>query len=415
MDNRILMSKNILNASSLGTVFEILHIFSQQQNPEQMKDTDEISTLINESMGNDIFNMNEKERLEMANKMRMLQIYLDQQLMTNQTRDLSNTLAIAKAIESKCMEYIINVQSMYEVDNFENYLDDIYGSFRENIKTLNLNKLNETKFTLKHANEEKNKLYTQPFDLICEKLQDHLRNVKKVSGLMHFIYGDRGNEDFSATTADGKEFASLKKRKREIEKSNLTQQEKAMQMEQAILDIYWHIRKNQGFISSRLGNELENFINSENGLNLKKKYGYLATVPHNVKGLADQAFKLEDIKNAAGDEIKHDVMQLKIRLSNTHLKTDRRVMKSNLLQKVEAISDAKDLDAFQKERQIKLAICQTYLEAQAKADKQWFFHHEPLADALKDYLKNKYGMDVGKIKKLVEDNKVSANKIKTLS
>jgi len=413
MNARELSTSNIRDSLTLGDTVSMLYQFVKDLTSSQFKDTDAVNHIVENNFSNDIANMNASEKWIIINKMHMVLIYL--QSKQNQLDELMPTKdyswedkheieqdylfmqQIAQAIKVQCIGSIIN--DHYEYNKLENDLEKTHASFKKKTESESLKQqdINNIYYYIKNNKE---KVYTQPFTLAREKLNTILKKTSKVSGLMHYIYGE-DNRGF-VKTKEGLEVASLQKRLDDIENGKESEKEKLIKMEQAVLDIYWHVRQNRGVLPSQLGNALEGFLKNE--LELEKKYGYLAKVPHDVRGMAREAFQLNKIKKVQGHSIEKELEQLYVLLSRDHLKTNRKNSITELKIEIDLIVSNENLSENEKENKMKLAICKKYMTVQNSANHRWFFHQSNLADALKEYMKQVYGMDVAKIKKYIENN-----------
>ena len=116
----------------------------------------------------------------------------------------------------------------------------------------------------------------------------------------------------------------------EILVKNISEEERLQIMEQALVDTYFVLRKNQGYRNSRLANGLETFINGKDGLNLGEKYHGLGKVAHNVKGLTAPV-KLTEVRKYQGDELEDIIKRLTIALDDRHVKTKKGELIKTLL------------------------------------------------------------------------------------
>lgn len=112
------------------------------------------------------------------------------------------------------------------------------------------------------------------------RLDKFLPSARK-SRLLKYIYGE--SDSGRVRTKNGTEIDCLMKRIDAVYLEDLPEDKKLRRMEQAVLDMYWQVRKDQGFFDSRLADALEAYLNSPRGSNLPHKYGIPGVVPHEVR------------------------------------------------------------------------------------------------------------------------------------
>ncbi len=153
------------------------------------------------------------------------------------------------------------------------------------------------KYLLSFALDDFNKIFGQPtFITRVNQLFEIFDKMSNISGMMRYAY----NTGKNFKTNHGKYFSPLHTQLIEINKKDISLQEKLKQLEQAVLDTYWQIRKNQGLLSSKLGDALEAFILSKDGLGLPYKYGKIGMVPHVIDD--ETVPDLSDIRKAQGQD-----------------------------------------------------------------------------------------------------------------
>jgi hypothetical protein len=102
----------------------------------------------------------------------------------------------------------------------------------------------------------------------------------KNSGLLRYIE-DPG--EIIRKDKDGTSIVALQPRLDAIQNDRtLSRNEKLEHLKQAFLDVYYAVRQDQGWFDNSLGDALEKFLVSPNGLNLRHDYGPLV-VPHQIK------------------------------------------------------------------------------------------------------------------------------------
>lgn len=181
---------------------------------------------------------------------------------------------------------------------FQRYLREAptYQAFKENVERIKF-------FNMSYLSSSFFKKSFYPFTYACHKIQEFLSMARKESKLMRYIDGD---ENGKVKTKTGIEVQALGPEIEEIAIEPGTEQEKLFKMEQAVLNMYFQIRKDQGWFDSCLANALEHFLISPEGLNLFYKYGPSCVIPHAVKA-DNNTPNLSQIKHKQ-DHLGHQVI-----------------------------------------------------------------------------------------------------------
>lgn len=234
----------------------------------------------------------------------------------------------------------------------------------------------------------------EQYNLSIRNLSTVLKNVGQVSGMMRYIHGD---ENRNVKSKDGKTIESLSKRLADIETAEISWSEKQERLENAVWEMAWLVRKDQGFRDSRLANVLEDFINADNGLGLQKKYRI--TFPHNVKNYL-KPLDLQKIRENQGDKPENILARMKLRLDLSYLKTKKGTSIADLMYSLENSCENKVEDEKEKVEQIVYEISEAWQNVQKVADNKLFFKQSNYADELKALMKDEFNLSVQKTKHL---------------
>jgi hypothetical protein len=389
------------------TIFAITE-FCETLSAEDLADAENVIETLQNEVGDDFQKMTLEERIIFVNKMHMAYLYLHgraSQLAADEldaeVSSLNNQANIALRLKMLCASHIINTGCMYEVDQFEGYLERAYEQiarrfseayFPEDLKTFSSHLINK--------GDER---YLQPFTYAQEKLRDALRKVSRVSGMMRYVRGDAERITTVCTRYSKINIPCLDKRLDDIQESNLSEEEKLRQMEQAVLSIYWQVRKDQGRRDSRLANALEKFLKKE--MHIEQKYGWLARVRHKLDSFSETAINLNGIQEANNDmDFQSMLRRLEICFNPSHLKTKKNAVIDDIMREMRLLERSRMQDE-EKVEKMELFLAKKYFDVQknmAGFNFKLWKKQSNLADALKEFMKEEFGKNTKGMKNLLK-------------
>ncbi len=291
-------------------------------------------------------------------------------------------------------------------------LNKTFKNFRELVKkTEDIKKLYAINLETQIKNDQRLRIKDTPFDYAVDRLFSFIDTYANKSGMIsRYIMGDANSKSNENTHMIGE--LALMPTLENIRDGNGSEEDKLRLMEQAVIDIYWQVRKDQGSRDSRLANALEKFLNSPLGLNLPIKYGIV--IPHQVHvttqkinidtdalekiAKPDNMLLLLTTKQVIGS-FAQKYKELIAQLSPESLKTNRQKEIRDLLIILEPL--LKEKDEHKSENTMKETIIETYLSVKLDAEaKGRLFGQSNLATTLKKFLKNEFGMNKEEINNL---------------
>lgn len=394
------------------TVFVITK-FCDSLSPEDLADAEKVIAAITEEVDDAFLEMTEEERIIFVNKMHMAYLYFNgraNQLLTAEFNEevslLNNKSNIAARLKMLCSTHIINTACMQEVNEFEEYLERVYENIADRFAEFFFPEDLEV-FPSHYVHKEEEKRYLQPFAYAQKKLEAVIREAEKVSGLMRYVYGDADGNNFKRTVCTRYSkinILSLNERIESISKSHLSEQEKLRQLEQAVLSTYWQVRKDQGRRDSRLANKLERFLKKE--LHIEERYGWLASVPHDLSVLSETPINLNQIHEANASDFQSRLRKLEICFNPSHLKTKKHAVINDIMQEMAKLTKSRIKDE-EKVDKMELFLTRKYFYVQenmASFNLRFFRRQSNLADALKKFMREEFARNTKGMENLVKRN-----------